>query len=158
MNKIGTITAVALVALACIDACGGSVISGGEQATGGSGGDESVGGTQQGGAAGLAANGGSVGTSDGGVCVNIDLATYDQSCTTEADCVLVAAGLLCSGDCGCPGSTINSSGIARYAAETSSVSLLNCPCVASGVVHCLQSVCKICGYGSNQPAGCPDGG
>ena len=149
-----------------LHACGGTVISGGQGPTGGSGGgtggqagaDASVGGTHQAGAAGQPGSGDSAVVSDGSVCVNIDLATYDRSCAADADCALVAVGLLCSGSCGCPGSTISSSGMARYQAETSSVSLGTCPCVAIGVPRCLQSVCKICGFGPNQPSGCPDGG
>ena len=167
MYKSGAVVAAALVvALACIHACGGTVVSGGSGATGGSGGgtggqtgaDGSVGGTHQGGAGGQAASGGSALVSDGSVCVYIDLSTYDQSCVADTDCALVAVGLLCSGSCGCPGSTINKSQMARYDAETSSVSLGTCPCVAIGVPRCLQSACKICGFGPNQPPGCSDGG
>ena len=96
------------------------------------------------------------GQADAQVCVNIDLATYDRSCQTSTDCVGIASGPICNGDCACGGSTINLDGEARYNAALSGVTLGVCPCVAGGIPTCIQNVCTLCGLGNQPP--CPDGG
>ncbi len=96
---------------------------------------------------------------DGSVCVNVDLSTYDQSCQSASDCVDITAGTICTGDCTCGGAAINTSGEARY--ETTLASLgtsTACPCPSSGPIACIQNKCTECGFGPNQPAGCPGGG
>jgi hypothetical protein len=96
---------------------------------------------------------------DSGICVNVDLSTYDTSCQTSADCTDITSGTLCTGYCACGGSAINSSGLARY--ENAVAPLGNqteCPCPASPPIACVGGTCTVCGYGQNQPEGCPDGG
>jgi hypothetical protein len=96
--------------------------------------------------------------SDGQVCVNVDLSTYDTSCQTSSDCADITSGILCTGSCACGGSAINSAGLARYQSAVASLgSATACPCPAEGVVACVDSKCTVCGFGPNQPAGCPDG-
>ncbi len=95
---------------------------------------------------------------DGAVCVDVDLATYDQSCQTSSDCADITAGMLCTGSCECGGSAINNSGLARYQATIASLGSTGaCPCPADGTLACIQNKCTVCGFGPNQPNGCPDG-
>jgi hypothetical protein len=92
-----------------------------------------------------------------GVCVDIQLSSFDTSCTTSADCVSVTTGTICTGSCACGGSTINVSDQAKYDAELSSVHPAECPCVSAGAPQCVGSTCTICG-GASSPPGCVDGG
>jgi hypothetical protein len=99
------------------------------------------------------------GPADAGLCVDVDLSTYDQSCKGDSDCVEISAGLLCSGNCACGGSTINVDGQARYDQEIAPIDFGLCPCPAEGVPRCVTGKCTLCGsLGQNQPPGCPDGG
>jgi hypothetical protein len=95
---------------------------------------------------------------DSGVCVDIDLTTYDQTCNADSDCIDITAGVVCSGQCACGGSTINVDGQARYEAAVAPVDTLGCPCPPDGITRCLQNHCTLCGFGPNQPPGCGDGG
>ena len=55
--------------------------------------------------------------------------------------------------------TINVDGQATYDAEVAPLGTgTACPCPPDGVTRCLQNQCTLCGFGPNQPAGCPDGG
>src|ERR1019366_7166364 len=95
--------------------------------------------------------------SDAATCVNIDLSTYDQSCTQSSDCVSVTAGTLCSGECACRGSLINVDGQARYNQAITGIVPAMCACPSWGEPACVQDRCVFCGFTPNQP-GCPDGG
>jgi hypothetical protein len=95
---------------------------------------------------------------DGPACVNVDLSTYDQSCQTSSDCADITSGEICAGSCECGGSAINNSGLARYQATIAALGTSSeCPCPADGALACIQNKCTICGFGPNQPQGCPDG-
>jgi hypothetical protein len=97
---------------------------------------------------------------DAGVCVNVDVSTYDQSCTVDSDCVEISAGLLCDKDCLCGGSTINGDGQARYDAAIAPLGTgPACSCPGFGNPRCVKGHCTMCGGpgAPNQP-GCPDGG
>jgi hypothetical protein len=91
-------------------------------------------------------------------CVDIDLSTYDRSCNVASDCIEINSGVLCPGACMCGGSTINKSGQARYDAAISSIQTTACPCPAQSPPACVNGQCTVCGFGPNQPPGCPDGG
>jgi hypothetical protein len=97
------------------------------------------------------------GSSVEGSCVNVDLSTYDQTCTADTDCIGVTAGQICTGGCACGGSTINVNGEARYQAAVSSVQTLACPCAADGIPRCIQNRCTLSG-GPGRPSGFGDGG
>jgi hypothetical protein len=88
------------------------------------------------------------------VCVDIDLSMYDQSCNQASDCLPVAAGLLCTETCSCPGSVINKSEGARYTAATAILSsqspTVACSCDAGGSPQCVNHQCQAC-----NPS-CPD--
>jgi hypothetical protein len=49
-------------------------------------------------------------------CVNIDLSTYDTSCSTDSDCMAVLSGEYCAPTCqnACLNAAINRDGEARY--------------------------------------------
>ena len=47
----------------------------------------------------------------------IRASTYDQACTTDADCVSVFDGNVCSAHCRCPNSAINKGQLARYQSD-----------------------------------------
>lgn len=93
---------------------------------------------------------------DAAACVNIEVSTYDQSCTTSSDCVEVTAGMVCTGECSCGGSLINVDGQPRYDEATAGIVPAMCSCPTWGEPACVQDKCVFC-LGSNQP-GCPDGG
>jgi len=98
-------------------------------------------------------------TPDSGVCVDVDPTTFDRSCKADTDCIDVTTGVLCTGQCACGGTPINVDGQATYDAEVAPLGTgTACPCPPDGVTRCLQNQCTLCGFGPNQPAGCPDGG
>jgi hypothetical protein len=84
------------------------------------------------------------------VCVDIDLSTYDQSCDTASDCLPVAAGLLCTGECTgtCPNAVISKSEGARYDAATTFIAnqtpQIACACPAEGFPQCVNHQCRSC--------------
>jgi len=91
--------------------------------------------------------------SDGGLCVNVDLSTYDQSCSQASDCIVILTGDVCDGTCGCGGSPVNISGQARYDQAISGVSFAPCGCPAEFPPECVAGQCVICAPGSTDP-GC----
>jgi hypothetical protein len=96
---------------------------------------------------------------EAGVCVDIALSSFDQSCKEDTDCIDITAGTICTGQCACGGSAINVSGEAAYQQALASIgSGVACPCPLGGQPRCLTGHCALCGYGLDQPAGCPDGG
>jgi hypothetical protein len=80
----------------------------------------------------------------GVVCVNVDLSTYDRSCTTESDCVYIAAGTLCSDQCvaTCGNVYVNVDGLDRYRQTVTPLPqqpVCNCP--AQSLPSCVQGQC-----------------
>jgi hypothetical protein len=132
----------------------------------GCGGKDSPAGSADGGAsspdatadtAGSVADTGPGDATDGGMCVDIELSTYDPSCHLASDCIDIAIGEVCSGSCGCGGAgVINVSGLARYKQAISGIMFADCPCVSGGTLACIQGTCALCGLGNQPP--CPDGG
>jgi hypothetical protein len=97
-------------------------------------------------------------SADGPGCVDIMASSYDQSCKTASDCIIITAGDVCSGACACGGATINKSSQAAYEAALDGITPAGCPCPASGQPECIGGTCTICGPGSESQPGCPDGG
>jgi hypothetical protein len=95
--------------------------------------------------------------SDGGVCVDVDLATYDQSCMIAADCTTIVTGEVCSGECECAGSPVNVSGQARYDNAVRDIVFAECACPFQGNTGCVHNKCVLCPMGPNLPPGCPGG-
>jgi hypothetical protein len=113
-------------ALACASALAVLVACGGRQV-----GDE-------------ARDGGTTTLPDGAVCVDIDLSSYDQSCTTDSDCAVVTSGQLCAKYCPCGGSTINESQLGRYRAAVADVPTGECSCGSAGPPSCVGGTCLFC--------------
>jgi hypothetical protein len=109
-----------LFALFLFAACGGQV-TGGDGTTGDSG------------AAG----------DSGGSCF-IHASSYDQSCSTDLDCIGVFDGDACTATCHCSNATINRSALVKYEADFPRTDGgVACPCPA-GLVTCQNHVCAPC--------------
>jgi len=94
-----------------------------------------------------------------GTCVNISLSDFDQSCSTDSDCVLIRTGPICDGECSCGGdSPINASGQSLYSSETSSISFQPCHCAPDGFTQCVAGQCSFCPAGEDCVSIFRDGG
>jgi len=91
-------------------------------------------------------------------CVNVDLSTYDRSCSKGSDCMVIQSGMRCPGDCDCCGgnAAINVDGQARYEQTTAPLSsqwilarglpasVCNCPsCAGSPGPFCVHGLCSL---------------
>jgi len=77
-----------------------------------------------------------------GTCVTIDVTSYTTSCTQNSDCVSIATGTLCDGNCGCTGgAAINVSSQAAYQQAISGLTFGLCPCPAEFPPVCTAGVC-----------------
>jgi hypothetical protein len=89
-------------------------------------------------------------------CVDLDPSKWDQSCETDAGCILVPSGTLCSGyTCSCPGGTVSSAAQSQYDALVASVPRgpsPGCGCPVTGTARCIFGQCVFC------PAIFDDGG
>ena len=100
----------------------------------------------------VSSDGGSA--TDSGVCVDIDLSTYDQSCTQDSDCFVVTSGEICSGECALEGgSAVNVSGRQRYLAAVAPIEVADeslpftCAYPAWTTV-CAAGQCSVCTGGA----------
>jgi hypothetical protein len=94
-----------------------------------------------------------LGADAGALCANIDYSTYDRSCCSDSDCIMLpGSDLLCTGDCACGdgcGTAVNAAGQARYQQTVAPVlpSLdPNCNCGAAWSESrpvCRQGVCTL---------------
>src|SRR5580704_16862607 len=94
---------------------------------------------------------------DAGSCVEVDLSTYDQSCSEASDCFRVTGGLVCSSEflcVYCGGSFVNRSEEARYQSAIASIRGGLCDCIET-VPQCVQNKCQSCDPAS-EPSGCSD--
>jgi hypothetical protein len=145
-----------------IPACGGRTLAGGGDTGfgGGGGGGMAIGG---GGGISTGGGGGTGGSTTGppifpgGGCVNIELSAYDTSCFQSSDCISINVGQVCIGECLCGGEgAISASAQAQYNAALSSIQTNDrCSCENLGRVACVQGQCTQCGFGPNDPPGCP---
>ena len=94
------------------------------------------------------------------MCVDIDLSTYDQSCQSPSDCIVVAGGRHCVGQCLCGGATVNRSEGARYQSAIAGLSPGVCGCPAEVSPSCLGNRCTLCSGTASDPPECAvtDGG
>jgi hypothetical protein len=92
---------------------------------------------------------GTTSTSDGGeveagsTCADIELSSYDQTCTKTSDCIEITSGEICPTSCLCGGSTINKDGQAKYEAAISGIKTQNCPCAAGPIPSCVHGKCTM---------------
>lgn len=69
---------------------------------------------------------------------------YDQTCTSNADCVPVFDGNVCSAQCRCENSGINRKDFARYTANFPHTDGgIVCPCPPQAIA-CLNGLCAPC--------------
>jgi hypothetical protein len=81
---------------------------------------------------------------DGGECVNIDLSTYDQSCTQPSDCILIFTGEVCvPSDCPCNQAFVNISEQPRYDQAINELPPDDCTCPVAPGPACLQGKCTL---------------
>jgi hypothetical protein len=147
------VAAGSLLSLGILAACGGKV-SGGSAGSGGSGGSGDVYEADE---------------PDGATCVNLDTASFDQSCDRDSDCVAVPGEgsddggfgcpfnpVFCNGYCACRLATINVSAQASYEAALSPVIPGTCSCPAVSTPSCKNHLCTMswCTTGEAAP-GCP---
>jgi hypothetical protein len=84
------------------------------------------------------------GATDGGLCVNVDLSTYDRSCDTASDCIYIAAGTICSGACACGNAVVNAAGQARYQQTLAPLPRGPvCHCPNEPIPQCVEGECVI---------------
>jgi hypothetical protein len=96
--------------------------------------------------AGAMAEGGVTAAKTGGApaetCVDIDVSTYDQSCTKSDDCLAIASQTQCNWGCLCPDAAVNVSGQARYEQATGALpDLGDCGCPATRYACCVDDRC-----------------
>ena len=91
------------------------------------------------------------------MCVDINPSSFDQSCNQNSDCVGVASGAFCTGDCFCPDAAINGSGYSQYQAEISSIMPGLCGCPAESPPACSGHTCVPCDQGPDNPPECQEG-
>jgi hypothetical protein len=131
---------------AAVFGCGGRVeITQQGQAPSGVGGSIGSGGSP--GVGGSTAIGGSRTLPDARTCGVVRASDYDQSCTSDFDCVGVFSGDTC-GDCSCPNATINKSAAPAYFPHAPFFDP-RCSCPITGTPTCVGGVCIIC-----TPSGC----
>jgi hypothetical protein len=88
------------------------------------------------------------------LCVDVDLSTYDTSCTQDSDCVEINAGEICPRTtCLCGGSAVNVSEQARYEAAIAPIVAADsapspmpfvCGCPFFGNPVCAKGQCTLC--------------
>jgi hypothetical protein len=82
----------------------------------------------------------------GGTPHPIAVDSYDQSCVTSADCVLVSTGDMCAPCFGCELGAINRNAQARHDADVASfpygTTRLGCDCVAPPALCCVGGRCQ----------------
>jgi hypothetical protein len=92
---------------------------------------------------GITIDDGSVSVEGSSTCVDIELSSYDRSCTTASDCIEITSGEICPGSCECGGSTINKDGQAKYEAAISGIKTAACPCAAGPLPECVHGKCTM---------------
>ena len=78
------------------------------------------------------------------VCADLDLSTYDVSCSSDSDCIVVKGVIACTGLCWCGGDVaINVDGLARYEQTLAPLqSSLDNNCCDDWPV-CIQGACGV---------------
>jgi hypothetical protein len=77
-------------------------------------------------------------------CVNVDLSTYDRSCSSDADCAAIRSGVICPGACVCANAVISAKDESRYwqtLAGLPPASLPTCGCPNEPRTACIHGVC-----------------
>lgn len=89
--------------------------------------------------------------------MTVAASSLSQSCSTAADCTVVATGTLCPSSCDCGNTAISTSALAQYDAEVASIPFTgDCPCPYAGNPACVNGTCTLCPPGEDCSG--PDGG
>jgi hypothetical protein len=99
-----------------------------------------------------------ISTSDGGTCVDLVVTPSDVSCASDSDCTLMSTGVVCSDQCSCGYTPVNTMASARFQSQIAPLTFPECPCAFPGEARCLGGQCARCGFGPGDPAGCNDAG
>lgn len=71
----------------------------------------------------------------------VDVTQYDQTCSVDADCVLVQDGDIC---CGCPDAAINKGDLPRYQDDLGTCeAVCDIGCVANPTPFCDAGKCAV---------------
>jgi hypothetical protein len=84
-----------------------------------------------------------VSDADGAACVDIELSTYDLSCNSASDCILIQAGEICSGQCSCGSRPVSASEQPRYDQATSGITFGECSCPLELSPSCFENRCEL---------------
>jgi hypothetical protein len=92
------------------------------------------------------------GPEDSSVCVDVDISTYDTSCSQDSDCIGISGGEICPrSTCFCGGSAVNVLEQSRYQAAISSIVVADeqappfvCACPPVGIPVCAAGRCTLC--------------
>jgi hypothetical protein len=98
---------------------------------------------------------------DASTCVSVQASSFNQSCKVDTDCIEVATGTLCTGQCRCPTDTISASAQGAY--DMAIAPILggpppNCLCPSPGYAYCAGGTCAICPPGALCAGAVADGG
>jgi hypothetical protein len=92
----------------------------------------------------------------------LTLTDYDQSCSADADCIVVAEGDVCC--CGGTSVAINQKELGRYRTDRDNTLKQGCAsgcteaCSSAPPAACQFGTCVVCPYGGCPDAGTLDGG
>jgi hypothetical protein len=84
---------------------------------------------------------------DGAICIDLSPASWSLACTHDSDCTSLPRGPICQGQCktSCDGVPANTAGVARFAAATVSLDLIECVCTMAPIPTCFEGACTFCG-------------
>jgi len=98
----------------------------------------------------LTARSDAVPPADAPVCIDIDRASYDTSCRTNSDCILINTGRICAGyNCLCGNAAINVASQPKYEATFNAIPRSTgvlCQCPAQDRPRCIRGSCVLCPY------------
>jgi hypothetical protein len=95
-------------------------------------------------AAGDAGDAGDDGSGGGTACNTVDISSFDRSCQKDSDCITVAAGTFCPGQCTCGTAAINLGEAQRYSQTLAPLKpLIQCSCPSVGSPTCVAGQCKL---------------
>jgi hypothetical protein len=83
-------------------------------------------------------------------CGTIEASDYDQSCSSDSDCLLEPDGNFCQRECACVNTAINAKDQARYEAVLAiKISgTVTCPCPGGAVAACNNGTCGLGALGA----------
>jgi len=86
--------------------------------------------------------------------VNVDVSTYDRSCSSDLDCISIWGGVTCPGGCLCAANAaVNVDELARYERTLAPLPPIacNCPVVQAPNAVCVNGLCTYVGPPTTPP-------